>query len=39
MPYDAFVTKLAPTGNGSSPPTYLGGHGGDLARGIDVDED
>lgn len=38
-PYDAFVTKLAPTGNRIVYSTYLGGHGGDLARGIDVDDD
>ena len=38
-PYDAFVTKLAPTGNRILYSTYLGGHGGDLARGIDVDDD
>ena len=38
-PYDAFVTKLAPDGDGSLYSTYLGGDGGDIARGIDVDED
>ena len=38
-PYDAFVTKLAPTGQPIVYSTYLGGHGGDLARGIDVDDD
>lgn len=38
-PYDAFVTKLAPSGNRIVYSTYLGGHGGDVARGIDVDDD
>lgn len=38
-PYDAFVTKLAPTGDRIVYSTYLGGHAADLARGIDVDSD
>ena len=38
-PYDAFVAKLAPTGDRLVYSTYLGGHGGDVARGIDVDAD
>jgi hypothetical protein len=38
-PYDAFVTKLAPTGDRVVYSTYLGGNAADLARGIDVDSD
>jgi hypothetical protein len=38
-PYDAFVAKLAPDGDSVLYSTYLGGEGGDVARGIDVDED
>jgi hypothetical protein len=38
-PYDAFVAKLAPSGDRVLYSTYLGGEGGDVARGIDVDED
>jgi Beta-propeller repeat len=38
-PSDAFVTKLAPTGDRVVYSTYLGGHAADLARGIDVDSD
>ena len=38
-PYDAFVAKLAPDGDRVLYSTYLGGEGGDLARGIDVDDD
>jgi hypothetical protein len=38
-PYDAFVTKLARTGDRILYSTYLGGNAADLARGIDVDSD
>jgi hypothetical protein len=38
-PYDAFVTKLAATGDRILYSTYLGGNAADLARGIDVDRD
>jgi hypothetical protein len=38
-PYDAFVTKLTPNGKGIVYSTYLGGDAGDIARGIDVDDD
>ena len=35
--YDAFVTKLSPTGSALVYSTYLGGSGGDFANGIVVD--
>jgi hypothetical protein len=35
--YDAFVTKLSPTGNALVYSTYLGGNGIDIAKGIAVD--
>lgn len=38
-PYDAFVTKLAPSGDRIVYSTYLGGNASDLARGIDVGAD
>jgi hypothetical protein len=38
-PYDAFVAKVAPSGDRIIYSTYLGGQGGDLARSIDVDSD
>ena len=38
-PYDAFVTKLAPTGEPHRLQHLPRRHGGDLARGIDVDDD
>ena len=37
--YTAFVTKLNPSGNTLMYSTYLGGSGGDGARGIAVDSD
>ncbi len=36
---DAFVAKLSPAGNALAYSTYLGGSGGELARGIAVDGD
>lgn len=38
-PYDAFVTKLSPSGRRIIYSTYLGGEASDIARGIDVDAD
>ena len=38
-PYDAFVAKIASTGDRLVYSTYLGGAASDLARGIDVDAD
>jgi hypothetical protein len=34
---DAFVTRIAPNGTGMDYSTYLGGSGGDIARGIALD--
>ena len=38
-PFDAFVTKLNPTGSGLVYSTYLGGNGKDAGLGISVDKD
>jgi Beta-propeller repeat len=37
LPYDAFVTKLNPTGSGLVYSTFLGGNGKDAGLGISVD--